>query len=130
MQKYSKQDEKLVKDLLENLYVQHQKIHGGSLTGGSFFTDFVHGFTVPFKQLGSVFDLFKPGAGDVVRNVAESVDKLVPGKRYASIEDVFNNKPIAGTGTGGGKCKVGRPRKIKVEVSVMPVKRRGRPRKA
>ena len=129
MHKYTKEDEKIIKELLENLYTHHQKKHG--LTGGSFFTEFLHGFTVPFKELGGVFDFFKPGAGDIVRNVAESVDKLVPGKRYASMQDVFAGKAIEGTGMGGGK-RAGRPKKIKVEVSVMmPVvkKGRGRPRK-
>ena len=124
MQKYSKQDEKLIKELLENLYEHHQKISGSGLTGGSFFTEFLHGFTVPFKQLGGVFDFFKPGAGDIVRNVAESVDKLVPGKRYATIQDVFAGKAIEGTGIGGGS-KSRRSKKI-VDMSK---KSRGRPRK-
>ena len=60
--------------------------------------------------------------------MAESVDKLVPGKRYASMQDVFAGKAIEGTGMGK---RVGRPKKIKVEVSLIPVvkKGRGRPRK-
>jgi hypothetical protein len=135
MVNYTKQDELIVKDLLESLFAIHQKKHGsgspsgGSSTGGSFFSEFLHGFTVPFKQLGGVFDLIKPGMGDFVRNAAESVDKMVPGKRYASIGDVFANKAIAGTGMGK-KGKVGRPRKVYLEVPVTVVKRKpGRPRK-
>ena len=134
MVNYTKQDELIVKDLLESLFAIHQKKHGsgspsgGSSTGGSFFSDFLHGFTVPFKQLGGVFDLIKPGMGDFVRNAAESVDKMVPGKRYASIGDVFSGKAIKGTGMG--KKAVGRPRKIIVEPHVTVVKRKpGRPRK-
>ena len=129
MVNYTKQDELIVKDLLESLFAIHQKKHGtsgGSSTGGSFFSEFLHGFTVPFKQLGGVFDLIKPGMGDFVRNAAESVDKMVPGKRYASIGDVFSGKSIVGTGKG----KVGRPRKVQLEIPVTVVKRsRGRPRK-
>ena len=106
MVNYTKQDELIVKDLLESLFAIHQKKHGGgspsggSSTGGSFFSEFLHGFTVPFKQLGGVFDLIKPGAGDFVRNAAESVDQMVPGKRYASMGDVFSAKAIKGTGVG------------------------------
>jgi hypothetical protein len=135
MVNYTKQDELMVKDLLESLFAIHQKKHGsgspsgGSSTGGSFFSDFVHGFTVPFKTFSGLFDIIKPGAGDFIRNAAESVDKMVPGKRYASIGDVFSGKSIAGTGMG--KKAVGRPRKIIVEPRVTVVKKsRGRPRKS
>ena len=38
MSKYSKKDERLVKELLENLYSQHQKLRGDALSGGSFFS--------------------------------------------------------------------------------------------
>jgi hypothetical protein len=112
MVNYTKQDELIVKDLLESLFAIHQKKHGsGSPSGGS---------------STGVFDLIKPGAGDFVRNAAESVDKMVPGKRYASIGDVFSGKSIVGTGKG----KVGRPRKVQLEIPVTVVKRsRGRPRK-
>ena len=122
MKKYSKEDEKIIKQLMEHLYEKHQKIHGSGLAGGNFFTEFLHGFTVPFKEFGSVFDLIKPGAGDFVRNAANAVDKLVPGARYESIGDVFTGKKIAGTGRG-------RPKKIpEAVVEVVAVKRRvGRP---
>ncbi len=121
MKKYSKADEKLIKELMEHLYEKHQKISGGTMSGGNFFTEFLHGFTVPFKELGGVFDLSKPGAGDFVRNAAESVDKMVPGARYDSIGDVFAGKKIAGTGRG-------RPKKTIQPATSTPVKRRvGRP---
>ncbi len=44
--KYARQDEKIIKDLMHTLYYHHK------LSGGSFFTDFVHGFTLPLKQFG------------------------------------------------------------------------------
>ncbi len=68
MVNYTKQDELMVKDLLELLFAIHQKKHGGnspsggSSTGGSFFSDFVHGFTVSFKTMSGLFDIIKPGA--------------------------------------------------------------------
>ena len=34
MSKYSKEDEKLVKEFLDNLYSHHQSLKGGSLSGG------------------------------------------------------------------------------------------------
>ena len=108
--KYSKADEKMIKDLMDHLYEKHTKMSGSGMVGGNFFTDFLHGFTVPFKQLGGVFDLFKPGAGDFVRNAANAVDKLVPGARYETIGDVFAGKKIAGTGMP--KRGRGRPKKI------------------
>lgn len=125
--KYSKEDEKIIKELMEHLYDKHQKINGSGMVGGNFFTEFLHGFTVPFKQLGGVFDLFKPGAGDFVRNAANAVDKMIPGARYETIGDVFAGKKIAGTGKGRG-----RPKKSEVvEVAIVPVKRRvGRPCKS
>ena len=102
--KYSKQDEKLIKDLMNTLYDRHQ-----SLKGGSFFTDFVHGFTLPFKQFGHLLSLIPevgPALASVVTPVAEALDTAVPGHRYANISDLFSSKPIQGTGRGRG-----RPRK-------------------
>ena len=44
--KYSKEEKKIFKELLDNLYSHHQ-----TLKGGSAFTEFLHGFMVPFKQI-------------------------------------------------------------------------------
>ncbi len=119
--KYTKEDEKIIKELMEHLYEKHQKTSGGTMSGGNFFTEFLHGFVTPFKSLSGVFDLIKPGAGDFVRNAAESVDKMIPGARYDSIGDVFAGKKIAGTGRG-------RPKKATQPSTSTPVKRRvGRP---
>ena len=119
--KYTKQDELLIKELLEKLYEHHEKMHGGGLSGGKFsFNDFVHGFTLPFKQFGSLFDVVAPGSGlgDIVKSVANTVDGAVPGKRYDSISDALKGK--------------GKGKKIKVEVQLMPAMKRprGRPKKA
>ena len=86
--KYSKQDEKIIKDLMNTLYDRHQ-----SLKGGSFFTDFVHGFTLPFKQFGHLLSLIPevgPALASVVTPVAEAIDTAVPGHRYANIHSVVN----------------------------------------
>ena len=107
--KYSKQDEKLIKDLMNTLYDRHQ-----SLKGGSFFTEFVHGFTVPFKQFGHLLSLIPevgPALASVVTPVAEALDTAVPGHRYANMSDLFSSKPIKGTGRG-------RPRKIPKEIKI------------
>ena len=107
--KYSKQDEKIIKDLMNTLYDRHQ-----SLKGGSFFTDFVHGFTLPFKQFGHLLSLIPevgPVLASVVTPVAEAIDTAVPGHRYANISDAFSGKPIKGTGRG-------RPRKIPKEIKI------------
>lgn len=108
--KYSKQDEKIIKDLMNTLYDQHK------LSGGNFFTDFVHGFTVPFKQFGHLLSLIPevgPVLASVVTPVAEAIDTAVPGHRYANISDAFSGKPIQGTGRGRG-----RPRKIPKEIKI------------
>ena len=128
MSKYSKKDEKIVKELLDNLYSQHQKLRGDALSGGSFFTDFLHGFTVPFKQFGHLLSLIPevgPALGSLVTPIANAIDEAVPGARYATIADAVSGKKIQGTG------RRGRPRKvinIPVQVQV-PVKRKaGRPK--
>lgn len=126
MSKYSKKDEKLVKELLDSLYLQHQKLRGDALSGGSFFTDFLHGFTVPFKQFGHLLSLIPevgPILGSVVTPVAEAIDKAVPGARYETIADAMSGKKIQGTG------RRGRPRKV-VDIPIQePVKRKaGRPK--
>ena len=125
MSKYSKKDEKLVKELLENLYSQHQKLRGDALSGGSFFTDFLHGFTVPFKQFGHLLSLIPevgPILGSVVTPIANAIDEAVPGHRYANIADMVSGKPIKGTGRGRGRPK----KNIPIQV---PVKRKaGRPK--
>ena len=129
MSKYSKKDEKLVKELLENLYSQHQKLRGDALSGGSFFTDFLHGFTVPFKQFGHLLSLIPevgPIIGSVVTPIANAIDEAVPGPRYATIADAVSGKKIQGTGRSRG-----RPRKVKVvNIPIQePVKRKaGRPK--
>lgn len=105
--KYSKEDERIIKEMLETLYEHHSKLHGGSMAGGSFFTDFLHGFTVPFKQFGSVLNLAIPGLGTAVQAGANAVDQLVPGKRYDNIGDAIKGKAIAGSGR-----KRGRPHKV------------------
>ena len=127
MQKYSKQDEKLVKQFIESMYEKHQQIRGSGLAGGNGFTDFMHGFLTPMKQFGSLLNIV-PGLGTAVTLGASGLDKLIPGHQYETVGDALSGKHIQGTGTGGSK--VGRPRKLKVEVSMIPVKRRGRPRKA
>ena len=108
----------MVKEFLDNVYSHHQSLKGGSLSGGSFFTDFVHGFLTPFKQFGH----WIPGAGKVLGPIADAVDDLVPGAKYNTIQDILNNKP-----SGKGR---GRPKKVKVNIPVqVPVKRKaGRPR--
>ena len=108
--KYSKQDEKIIKDLMNTLYDQHK------LSGGNFFTDFVHGFTVPFKQFGHLLSLIPevgPALASVVTPVAEAIDTAVPGHRYANMSDAFSGKYIQGTGRGRG-----RPRKIPKEIKI------------
>ena len=65
---------KIIKNLLETLYFHHSK-----LQGGSFFTDFLHGFAVPFKQFGSVLNSAVPGLGTAATAGANAVDQLVPG---------------------------------------------------
>ena len=118
--KYSKQDEKLIKDLMNTLYDQHK------LSGGSFFTDFVHGFTVPFKQFGHLLSLIPevgPALASVVTPVAEALDTAVPGHRYANMSDLFSSKPIKGTGRGRGRPRK-IPKEIKIDVNIEdPMKR-------
>jgi hypothetical protein len=117
--KYSKQDEKVIKDLMNTLYDQHK------LSGGSFFTDFVHGFTLPLKQFGHLLSLIPevgPVLGSVVAPIAEAIDTAVPGHRYANISDAFSGKPIQGTGRGRGRRKI--PKEIKIDVKIEdPMKR-------
>ena len=116
MSKYSKEDERLVKELLDNLYSHHQSLKGGSLSGGSFFTEFLHGFLTPFKQFGWI-----PGVGKVLGPIADAVDGLIPGQKYDTLQDIVNNKP-----SGKGR---GRPRKVKHIPIQVPVKRKaGRPK--
>jgi hypothetical protein len=110
--KYSKADEKIIKQLMEHLYDKHQKIRGSGMAGGSGFTEFLHGFTVPFKELGSVFNYIVPGLGTVIKSGAEAIDTLIPGARYDSMADVISGKKIQGTGMV--KRGRGRPRKIAV----------------
>jgi hypothetical protein len=118
--KYSKQDEKIIKDLMNTLYDQHK------LSGGSFFTDFVHGFTVPFKQFGHLLSLIPevgPALASVVTPVAEAIDTAVPGHRYANISDAFSGKPIQGTGRPKGRPRK-IPKEIKIDVNIEdPMKR-------
>ena len=112
VKKYTKQDEKVIKDLMNTLYDQH-KLSGGS---SKFFSDFVHGFTIPFKQFGHLLSLIPevgPALASVVTPIAEAVDKAVPGHRYETISDAFSGKPIKGTGRGRG-----RPRKIPKEIKI------------
>lgn len=120
MSKYSKEDEKLLKELLDNLYSHHQ-----SLKGGSYFTDFLHGFMVPFKQFAGLI----PGVSKVLQPIAETVDSLIPGKKYDTIQDILSNKP-----SGSGRPR-GRPKKVSTiqlvsSIAPMaPVKRKpGRPK--
>ena len=39
--KYTKEDDKIIKQLMEHLYEKHQKINGSGLAGGNFFTEFL-----------------------------------------------------------------------------------------
>ena len=118
--KYTKQDEKIIKDLMNSLYDQHK------LSGGSFFTDFVHGFTLPLKQFGHLLSLIPevgPVLGSVVAPIANAVDEAVPGHRYANISDAVSGKPIQGTGRGKGRPRK-IPKEIKVDVNIEdPMKR-------
>ena len=118
--KYSKQDEKIIKDLMNTLCDQHK------LSGGSFFTDFVHGFTLPFKQFGHLLSLIPevgPALASVVTPVAEAIDTAVPGHRYATISDAVSGKPIKGTGRGRGRPRKV-PKEIKIDVNIEdPTKR-------
>ena len=120
-------DEELIKHMLHNLY---QRKTGGGPSGGSIggngFTDFMHGFLTPFKQFGSLVNEVVPGVGTVLSLGATGIDKLIPGHQYEKISDAFAGRHIQGTGKG----KVGRPRKIQLEIPVTVVKkRRGRPSK-
>lgn len=120
---YTKEDKKLIKQFLENMYEKHQQIKGSGLAGGSGFTDFLHGFMMPFKSdiTKEMFNTLIPGSGSAIQLASKGLDGVIPGKKYDSFGDVF----------GGSKRGAGRPKKIKVEVCVMPVvkKGRGRPRK-
>ena len=104
MSKYSKQDEKIVKELLNNMYDHHQKLHGGSAFT-KFLQDFAHGAMVPLKTMGGLINLVAPGVGTAIAAGADVVDKMVPGARYATIGDAFSGKKVAGSG------KRGRPKK-------------------
>ncbi len=122
MSKYSKTDKKLMKELLDNLYKHHQKLNGGSA-----FTDFLHGFVVPFKELGGLI----PVVGKYIQPIADSVDKMIPGRRFETISDALAGKKIEGTGKRGR----GRPKKVPevpavvVQEVVVVKKKRGRPKK-
>ena len=117
MSKYSKEAENVIKELLDSLYSHHQALKGGSLSGGSFFTDFLHGFMVPFKQFGH----WIPGAGKALGPIADAVDSMIPGKKYDTIQDVSNNKP-----NGKGR---GRPKKVKhIPIQVSVKRKAGRPK--
>jgi len=98
VKKYSKQDQKIIKDLLNTLHDHHQ-----TLNGGSAFTDFLHGFTVPFKQFAGLI----PGVSKILQPIAESIDSMIPGHRYETMSDVMSGKYIKGTGKG-------KPRKIRI----------------
>ena len=130
VKKYSKQDEKIFREFLNNMHDHHQSLHGGSA-----FTDFLHGFLTPFKQFAGLI----PGVSKVLQPIAETVDSMIPGKKYDTLQDIINNKPSSGSGM---KRPRGRPRKTPdtlIEVmnidpnktlSVQQGKRgRGRPRK-
>ena len=135
--KHSKQEqlliqkeEELIKHMLHNLY--QRKTGAGSPSGGSIggngFTDFMHGFLTPMKQFGSLLNEVVPGVGTVLSLGASGIDKMIPGHQYETISDAFAGRHIQGTG-GKPKGKVGRPRKVQLEIPVTVVKRRGRPRK-
>ena len=99
------------------MYSHHQSLKGGSLSGGSFFTVFLHGLLTPFEQIGH----WIPGAGKVVGPIADAVDDLVPGAKYIIVQDILNYKP-----SGKGR---GRPKKVKHIPIQVPVKRKaGRPK--
>ena len=104
MSKYSKQDEKIVKELLNNMYDHHQKLHGGSAFS-KFLQDFAHGFMVPLKSMGGLINFVAPGVGTAISAGADTVDKMIPGARYATIGDALSGKKVEGSG------KRGRPKK-------------------
>ena len=104
MSKYSKQDEKIVKELLNNMYDHHQKLHGGSAFS-KFLQDFAHGFMVPLKSMGGLINYVVPGVGTAISAGADAIDKMVPGARYATIGDALSGKKVEGSG------KRGRPKK-------------------
>ena len=89
MSKYSKQDEKIVKELLNNMY-DHQKLHGSAFF--KFLQDFAHGFMVPLKSMGGLINFVAPGVGTAIAAGADSVDKMIPGARYATMEMHFLGK--------------------------------------
>ena len=78
-----KQDEKIIKDFMNSLYDHHTK-----LSGGSAFTDFLHGFTVPFKQYAGLI----PGVSKLLQPTAESIDSLIPGHGYETMSDAMSGK--------------------------------------
>ena len=97
MSKYSKQDEKIVKELLNNMYDHHQKLHGGSAFS-KFLQDFAHGFMVPLKSMGGLINFVAPGVGSAIATGADTVDKMIPGARYATIGDALSGKKVEGSG--------------------------------
>ena len=107
--KYSKADEKLVKEFLESMYEKHQQVRGSGLAGGSGFTDFVHGFLTPWKEIGGLFNHVVPGLGSVITLGADAIDKAVPGSRYDTIQDALSGKKVQGSGLKRGR---GRPKKV------------------
>ena len=73
--KYSKADEKLVKEFLESMYEKHQQVRGSGLAGGSGFTDFVHGFLAPWKSdiAKTAFNMIIPGSGYAINAGANAL---------------------------------------------------------
>ena len=104
MSKYSKQDEKIVKELLNNMYDHHQKLHGGSAFS-KFLQDFAHGFMVPLKSMGGLINFVAPGVGTAISAGADTVDKMIPGARYATIGDALSGKKVEGSGKKRGRPK-------------------------
>ena len=102
--KYSKEDERIIKEMLETLYEHHSKLHGGSMAGGSFS---LTSCIVSLCLSNNLGNLAIPGVGTAVQAGSNAVDQLVPGKRYDNIGDAIKGKAIAGSGR-----KRGRPRKV------------------
>lgn len=148
MKKYSKQDEKMMKHLMEAMQIIYKKNKGKMVGGnfGDFLLDVVHGLSLPFTgPIGQTIIGSLAPKGDKINEITSSLDHSLTGQGAVSGGSNFLTSnlgrtilntvlPIAGEGiyqiakASGGKKGRGRPKKIIQPVA--PLKRtRGRPKK-
>lgn len=144
--KYSKQDEKMMKHLMEAMQIIYNKNKGKMVGGnfGDFLLDVVHGLSLPFTgPIGQTIIGSLAPKGDKINEITSSLDHSLTGQGAVSGGNFLTSNlgrtilntvlPIAGEGiyqiakaTGSGKR--GRPKKAIQPVA--PLKRtRGRPKK-